>query len=451
MRKILLILASVLELATASSRTARAQTNMLVADGVVQAGRIEHFAISESSGLAASRRHPGVIWTHNDGGYQFLFAITEAGNYLGAFEVTGAQLIDWEAIAADDFGNLYLADIGSNGLARTHVAVHWVPEPNPARRYGNAEVRRTWYLAFPGPRQDCESFFVFDGFGYLISKSRALDDRVTLYRYPLTSRAGSVLLEEVTRFSVTAAVTDAGISEDGRLLGVLTSQGAYVIQIDGQPASVASAPREFTPFLHDFMEGGTFTQRGFLVSAETREMWLFTNGTFQCHAAARLPSALPDRTALAGSVVTFNQTVLGCPVPEVSWRFNGQLLPGETSSTLVLSNVSAAQAGRYEIVGSNRFGTARRTVALDVRSVPELRVKLEDDKIKIEFEAIAGHRHFLEFSDDPSGGRWTPLGDSVTGTNDVTVSFEDVRNDGSRFYRLLTCDVFAGDGMCGIP
>jgi hypothetical protein len=264
---------------------------------------------------------------------------------------------------------------------------------------------------------------------------------VTLYRYPLASGAGSILLEEAARLPVTAAVTDAAISENGRLLGVLTSQGAYVIQIDGQPASVQSAPREFTPFLHDFMEGSTFTKGGFLVSAETREMWLFTNGTFQCHAAATLPSTLSDRTALAGNEVTFNQTVLGCPVPEISWRFNDQLLPRETNSTLVLSNVSAAQSGRYEIMALNRFGTARRTVTLDVRSAPELRIRLENDNVKIEFEGVTAHRHVLEFSGDLGGGRWTALGDSILGTNHVTISFDDIGNDASRFYRLLSCEV----------
>src|SRR5687768_5857115 len=29
-------------------------------------GRIEHEPVRESSGIAASRRHPGVFWTHND-------------------------------------------------------------------------------------------------------------------------------------------------------------------------------------------------------------------------------------------------------------------------------------------------------------------------------------------------------------------------------------------------
>src|SRR5688500_14952074 len=45
-------------------------------DAVTRAGTIAHFAITESSGLAASRRFPGVIWTHNDSSSNpFLFAM----------------------------------------------------------------------------------------------------------------------------------------------------------------------------------------------------------------------------------------------------------------------------------------------------------------------------------------------------------------------------------------
>jgi hypothetical protein len=345
-----------------------------VADGVVRVGDIEHFAIEEGSGLAASRRYPGVLWTHNDGGYQFLFALTETGGYLGAFQVVGANLIDWEAIASDDQGNLYLADIGSNGIARTHVAVHRVREPNPSDRYGNADVTRTWYLRFPGLREDCESFFVLDGYGYLITKPRALDDRVTMYRYPLSRGSGSTLLEEVTRFSVTAPVTDASVSTDGQRLGVLTSQGAYLYHINGNPAAVNSATREFTSFINDFMEGAAFMEQGLMVSAETRELWLFTNGAFPCNTPASFTTPLADQTVLAGGVVQLDPGAVGCPVPVFSWRFDGQLLAGQTNSALVLSNVTVLNAGLYEVTASNRFGSVVSSANLTIRSSVDVHI-----------------------------------------------------------------------------
>src|SRR5688572_27195640 len=86
--------------------------------GIWRVGVLEQPALSESSGLAASRRYPEVFWTHNDTGGEpsFLFAINRRGEHLGGFEVKGARPIDWEAISADDAGNLYFADTGTNGL-----------------------------------------------------------------------------------------------------------------------------------------------------------------------------------------------------------------------------------------------------------------------------------------------------------------------------------------------
>lgn len=349
----------------------QAQTNG--ADGVMRVGTISHFAISEGSGLTASSRYPGVVWTHNDGGYQFIFAINRVGDYLGAFQVTGATLIDWEAIASDGGGNLYLADIGINGMDRTHVAVHRVREPNPSDRYGNAEVNKTWYLRFPGVREDCESFFVLDDHGYLITKPRT-NDQVTMFRYPLSSRGSSVLLEEVTKIPVTAAVTDAGLSLDKQRLGVVTSEGVDLYFINGNPASIPSAQREFTRFTNDFMEGGTFVDGGFLASAETRELWLFTNANFVCTMPPSFTLTPADRTVQLGSNIELEARVEGCPKPAYQWSFNGTALVGQTNASLVLPGITLADTGTYQLTASNTFGVVATSVTLSVRSKPDLRI-----------------------------------------------------------------------------
>ena len=350
---------------------APAQTN--VAEGVVQVGHIGHFAISEGSGLTASSRYPGVIWTHNDGGYQFLFAVNRAGDYLGAFQVTGANLIDWEAVASDGNGNLYLADIGANGIERTHVAVHRLREPNPADRYGNAEVNKTWYLRFPGAREDCEAFFVLNDYGYLITKPRT-NDQVTMFRYPLASGGRSVLLEEVTKISVTAAVTDAGISADKQRLGLVTTEGVYLYFINANPASIPTAEREFTRFPNEFMEGGTFVDGGFLTSAETRELWLFTNANFVCTTPPNFTLVPADRSVQLGSNIELEAEVDACPKPVFQWTFSGAPLATGTNATLSLPAITVNDAGTYQLTASNLFGVITTSVTLTVRTKPDLRI-----------------------------------------------------------------------------
>ena len=62
-----------------------------------------------------------MFWTHNDGGgpkKQVLYAIDREGKTRAAFPVIGVTLHDWEDIAIDDAGHLYLGDIGNNDAKR---------------------------------------------------------------------------------------------------------------------------------------------------------------------------------------------------------------------------------------------------------------------------------------------------------------------------------------------
>ena len=52
--------------------------------GVQKVGRLVHPQLSECSGVVASRQHPGILWTHSDGGggrkqTVFLYAVERTG------------------------------------------------------------------------------------------------------------------------------------------------------------------------------------------------------------------------------------------------------------------------------------------------------------------------------------------------------------------------------------
>ena len=58
-------------------------------------------ALRESSGLAVSRRQPGVLWSHNDSGDgPNLYAIDLSGRLLATIPVANAAARDWEDIAS---------------------------------------------------------------------------------------------------------------------------------------------------------------------------------------------------------------------------------------------------------------------------------------------------------------------------------------------------------------
>lgn len=92
--------------------------------------------LPELSGLAASVRHPGVFWTHNDSGNDFeAFAIDETGAVRARLKLTGAEPRDVEDVAVGPCAPgeartcVFLADIGDNFELREQVRLFRVPEP----------------------------------------------------------------------------------------------------------------------------------------------------------------------------------------------------------------------------------------------------------------------------------------------------------------------------------
>jgi hypothetical protein len=254
-----------------------------VAPGVLEIGRIQHPRITESSGIVVSRKDPALFWTHNDGGgkRQVLYAMTRYGKPIAEFRVTGALLEDWEDIAADDKGHLFLGDIGNNDAKRTSIAVHQVDEPDTKEtQNGLARVTRTWNLSFPKVPFDCESLFLWGNYGYLISKVFD-DERADIYRFSLTNNAPFQTLEIVAEVKIDSPVTGADISQDGNLLAVVAKNGAYVFRINGDVAHATKGKPFQTKFKHEHIEACTFVPEGLLATAESREIYLFTDAAFR--------------------------------------------------------------------------------------------------------------------------------------------------------------------------
>ncbi len=97
-------------------------------------GRVQSSAIDEASGVASSRMHPGVLWTHNDSGDSpRIFALTESGVLAATVNISNASARDWEDMATGpgpDGAYLYMADIGDNGKSRGSYQIYRIPEPN---------------------------------------------------------------------------------------------------------------------------------------------------------------------------------------------------------------------------------------------------------------------------------------------------------------------------------
>ena len=256
-------------------------TNQITRD-VLEVGKVVHPAMTEVSGVVASRKYPGTFWIHTDGGKQpFLVAINRDGGTIAKFDVF-ARFTDWEDIAIDDQGHLFLGDLGNNDGERKELRVYRVNEPDPACMGKKPKLRPdlTWHLKFPQQPFDCESLFIVGTNGFVISKLFN-NEHARVYRFPLAPSKEAVTLVEVGVLPITSPVTGADVSKDGKLLGIVAKHGAHVFRIDGDPANAGRLGRWFTPLANHHIEGCTFVEDGLLATAETRSIYVFTNQAFR--------------------------------------------------------------------------------------------------------------------------------------------------------------------------
>lgn len=172
--------------------------------------------ITESSGLAASARHRGVFWTHNDsGGKAQLYAVGPDGQVKATVTLAGVKAVDWEAMAAGKDENgapaLYVGDIGDNDAKRKDVSIYRIPEPEILR---DTTVTPTRYpIAYDGGPRDAEALLVHPVTGRVSIASKGLFD-AGLYTAKGPLREGAVTT--FTRVAAAPAlVTDGAYAPDG--------------------------------------------------------------------------------------------------------------------------------------------------------------------------------------------------------------------------------------------
>ncbi|AWI29696.1 hypothetical protein [Streptomyces tirandamycinicus] len=169
--------------------------------------------ITESSGLAASRAHPGVYWTHNDQDEPRVFAVdSRTGETVATVTLKGVgRPRDMEAISVGPDGDVYVGDIGDNlNGSWEHVWIYRFPEPRTLR---DVTVHATQYTVryADGPR-NAEAMMVHPKTGrvYIASKN---EDGGGLYEGPVRLVTGGTNV--FRRIGEVPWVTDGAFSPDG--------------------------------------------------------------------------------------------------------------------------------------------------------------------------------------------------------------------------------------------
>lgn len=246
--------------------------------------RIESRAIDECSGLVSSRRHAGVLWVHNDSGdVARLFALDRSGRLLREVRLPGARNVDWEDIATDDSGHLYIGDFGNNKNERRDLVVYVIDEPDP-RAKGDAILEipllRRIHFYFPQQRGfpdidalnfDCEAMFWHAGELYVLTKHRS-DTRTALYRLPKAGdKPGAAVWLGDTEIG--SPVTAADMSADGRMLAILSYQYIHLFEPAPGEGNFLRAPSHRVLIEGRQCEGISFDDGNVLFANEQREIY----------------------------------------------------------------------------------------------------------------------------------------------------------------------------------
>lgn len=226
----------------------------------------------EGSAAVVSALQPGVVFSVNDAGNDAtLFAVDTSGSDRGAWRVTRARNVDWEALAAAPCGAeqndgaaderpvtplgscLYIGDTGDNDRKRTVRTIYRIREPLAADSSytGRARASRLDYRYADG-RHDVEAMYVSaDGTTYLITKRPLRGARRALRPALVYSLAASAWGSADTAVAQLAdslpivpgsarlrLITDASLSRDGRLLAVRTYGQVFVFATDSATGRV---------------------------------------------------------------------------------------------------------------------------------------------------------------------------------------------------------------------
>ncbi len=197
--------------------------------------------VIETSGLAFFKNE--FLITHNDGGHKSeIYVMTLKGEIVKKINIKDTKNRDWEDLAQDDEGRLYIGDFGNNSNSREKCQIYILPknfldkdEVKPKKITFSYEDQTKFPPKKSQLNYDCEAFFWKDDKLYLLTKCRTkpFTGESRIYEVPATpgkykaKYIGSInLCQSGWRF---CSVTSADYDAKTNTLAILTYSRLYVV------------------------------------------------------------------------------------------------------------------------------------------------------------------------------------------------------------------------------
>lgn len=198
-------------------------------------------SIHETSGLETGPN--GWFWTHNDSDNpEEIYCIDTTGTIQRTVAVVGDLNTDWEDLAKDDAGNLYIGNFGNNSLNRTDLRIVKIPSIDTCTSVG--VVSDTIQFSYPDQNDfpptgeygnfDMEAMLWYQDSLHLFSKDRSSPSTGYTKHYRLPAVGGTYQAELIDSLytgnaNVLLAITAADISEDGQQVVLLNADHIWLL------------------------------------------------------------------------------------------------------------------------------------------------------------------------------------------------------------------------------
>lgn len=184
------------------------------------------------------------LWTIEDSGNENeLNSIDLNGDIIKRITISDATNIDWEDLASDKEGNIYIGDFGNNDNERKDLCIYKISKDSLGKKQCKTVAKTTFNYPeqkeFPPKKTqqwfDVEAFIVYKNHFYLFTKNRSKNSDGTVLLYKIPNQTGKQPAELIGSFITclefnTCAITAASITKDEKKVALLSHSKVWLFE-----------------------------------------------------------------------------------------------------------------------------------------------------------------------------------------------------------------------------